>query len=153
MKKELSWQIKLKNQKDFSSVLLWALGILTVSVAFIFIFRNYLGSLAILALGALYLRFYFQVPIEKEIILSSEGLKYGELFFNFTDFLSFALIKIRGKDHILFRTTSRNMPELVIDMPEGLQKEKILEFLSLHLPRQKKVNTFDLFHLDSYLGI
>lgn len=153
MKNDINWEIKLKNQKDFSRVLVWGLVIIVVAIGFIWFFKNYLGGLAVLALGILYLRFYYQVPIEKEITLSNQGVRYGAILYTFLDFLSFNLIKIKGKDYILFQTISRNMPELVIEMPENLKKEKIEKFLDNRLPRQKKINIFSPFHLDSYLGI
>ncbi|MDD3774123.1 MAG: hypothetical protein PHW50_02495 [Patescibacteria group bacterium] len=153
MKKEINWQIKLKSQKDFSGILVWGLGILIVVIGFVWIFQNYLGALAVAALGILYLRFYYQVPIEKEIVLSAKGVKYGSVDFAFSDFLFFSFIKIKGKDHVLFQTVSRNMPEFIIELPHDLQKDKIEQFLSDRLPRQKKINIFNPFHLDSYLGI
>jgi hypothetical protein len=153
MSKEISWQVKLKSEREVLGTFLWGLGIIMVATSFIWLLHNFLGGLAVLALGILYLRFYHQAPVEKKVILTDKGVQYGANLYYFADILSFAILKIRGKDFILFLTDSRNMPELVIELPKSLIKDEIIHFLNRELPRQTKLNIFSPFHLDSYLGI
>jgi hypothetical protein len=153
LENKIIWKVKLKSEENLLGILLWGLGILIVAVAFIWFLQNYLGALAILVLGILYLRFYHLSPIEREVQLGSGGVKYGNDLYEFGEILFFVFLKIRNKNYVLFRTTSRNLPELVIELPQNLVKDKIEHLLSRELPRQKHINVLSPFHLDSYLGI
>jgi len=151
--KSINWTVKLKNNENVLGVILWGLGVAIVSIVFIWFLHNYLGGLAVLALGFLYLRFYHLSPIEKKVILNNHGIIFGNDQYLFSDILTFAILKVRRKEMISFLTTSRTGSELIIELPDTLIKEKIKHFLSRELPRQKRVNVFNAFHVDTYLGI
>ena len=152
MAKEISWIVKLKSGENILGIVLWGLGIMIVSATFIWLLHNFLGGLAVLALGILYLRFYHLSPIEKKVILDKKGIVFGGDKYLFSEILSFATSKIKEKEFVLFFTTSRATIEVSIELPQTLLKKKIIHFLKRELPRQKRLNIFSAFHFDSYLG-
>lgn len=131
-----SWAIVLPN-RGWSYYSSWFVLLLLVAFIFAFVWRNILGSVALLAMGVFYLWVNLRAPSAYKVKITKEGVVYNNRLYKFKDLLSYSIRESAQGYVLVVKTAFRLLPEVVFMLPDD-KTEKVDQLLAKYLPKEKR---------------
>ncbi len=134
----ISWQIEEYSHKEKTNDWYWALGIIAAfSCAIAVIYNDILFGVFII-LGAAILGFYAKRPPEViDIMIDETGVTIRKYLYAFEKLKGFAIHTHEGGSFLLIESGRTLIPVISIALPQDLDTDALVEFLSEKLPEKK----------------